>query len=310
MGSILIFACALDGAAQKASRRTARGGTTAAASAAKRTLVIRTQPGAFVWLDGLRRGTTNAEGQLEIKNVTNARHTLRVRARGYAERTLPLLPAQRGPVEVRLVPTTDAAELAFQEAEELREKGGGAEGRQRAAELYRRALSLRPRFAEAHIGLARLLLAADDYDAALEQVEEARRDRPAYAEASVVEGRILRDSADLSGALDAYRRALREARGVQPEAHTGTGIILEEQGDHEGAVAAFRRAIAQLADTEPILYELLGRNLEKLERWKEAVAAYEKYLELAPDTGQASAIRSIIDQLRQQAAEQENSTPL
>ena len=37
----------------------------------------------------------------------------------------------------------------------------------------------------------------------------------------------------------------------------------------------------------------------------DAADAYDKYLQLAPEGSHASAIRSIIDQLRQQAAEQE-----
>ena len=109
--------------------------------------------------------------------------------------------------------------------------------------------------------------------------------------------------------LAAFARALREARGIQPEAHTGAGLVYEEQGRHEEAVGSFRKALAQLSDTEPVLYELLARNLERLERWKEAVAAYEKYLELAPQGSHASAINSIIDQLRQQAAESEQQQP-
>jgi cytochrome c-type biogenesis protein CcmH/NrfG len=277
----------------------------ATATSASRSVTVKTQPGAVVWVDEVRRGVTDAEGQLKL-TLTSGRHALRVRAKGFAEHTQALLPTQRGDLNLTLKATTDEAELLFQQAEEAREKGGGAE---KAAELYRQALKLRPRFAAAHIGLARALLARDDHDGALEQVEEARRDRPGYAEASVVEGRALRDLADHEAALEAFARALRESRGFNPEAHTGIGLAHEEKGRHEEAVAAFRKAIAQLSDTEPVLYELLGRNLEKLERWKEAADAYDKYLQLAPEGSHASAIRSIIDQLRQQAAEQEQQTP-
>lgn len=269
-----------------------------------RTVTVKTQPAAIVWVDEVRRGVTDAGGTLQLK-LAAGRHALRVRANGFAERTLAVLPAQRGTISVSLVKTTDEAELAFQQAEEAREKRNNA----RAVELYRQAVKLRSRFAAAHLGLARALEAQEELDAALEEVQAARRDRPAYAEASAVEGRILRSLVDAEGALNAYRRAIREARGFQPEAYTGMGIIYEDKGQYEDAVAAFRKAIAQLSDTEPILYELLGRNLEKLERWKEAVAAYEKYLELAPTGAHASAINSIIDQLRRQAEEQEQQTP-
>jgi cytochrome c-type biogenesis protein CcmH/NrfG len=46
---------------------------------------------------------------------------------------------------------------------------------------------------------------------------------------------------------------------------------------------------------------MLGATYEKQQKHKEAVAAYEKYLALAPNGSQASAIRSIIDQLRREA---------
>ena len=265
-----------------------------------RVINVSTQANAAVWVDEVRRGTTDASGKLQVK-LAPGRHTLRVRAVGFAERTLALLPTQRGALSVVLTKTTDEAELAFQQAEDARDKGNA----QAAVELYRQALKLRPHFAAAHLGLARALEAQDDFDAALDEVAAARRDRPVYAEASAVEGRLLRSQADADGALAAYQRALREARGFQPEAYTGMGIVYEDKGRYEDAVASFRHAIAQLSDTEPVVYELLGRNLEKLERWKEAVAAYEKYLALAPNGAHASAINSIIDQLRKQAAEAE-----
>ena len=94
---------------------------------------------------------------------------------------------------------------------------------------------------------------------------------------------------------------------MQPEAWTGLGIVFEEEGRHAEAADAFRKAIAQLSDTEPALYQLLGNAYERLEKYREAVAAYEKYLELAPEGSFAPAIGSIIDQLRQQAAEQESA---
>jgi Flp pilus assembly protein TadD len=103
-------------------------------------------------------------------------------------------------------------------------------------------------------------------------------------------------------AITSYKRAIREANGFQPEAHTGLAIVYEEQGQDEDAAREFRTAIDQLSETEPVLYQLLGAVYEKQEKYKEAVAAYEKYLELAPNGTYASAIRSMIDQLRKQAA--------
>jgi tetratricopeptide (TPR) repeat protein len=282
---------------------------TPSANAPSRQIVVRTEPNAIVWLDEVRRGTTDASGQLEIKQVSAGQHTLHVRAKGFAERVVPILPAERGVIAVHLLPTQDEAELTFQQAEEAREKAADDDARKQAAELYRRALSLRPRFAAAHVGLARVLLDLNDTDGALAEITAARASRPVYPEASAVEGRILREQGDSQAAIAAFQRAIREGHSFQPEAYTGLGLALEDKGQYEEAAAAYNKAIVQLSDTEPILYELLGRTYERLDKYKEAVAAYEHYLQLAPDGKLAPAIRSIIDQLRQQANGQDIPLP-
>ncbi|MDQ3818988.1 MAG: tetratricopeptide repeat protein [Acidobacteriota bacterium] len=278
---------------------------TAAVSASTKSITIHSEPSAAVWLDEVRRGSTDGAGLLKLEKVSSGRHTLRLRAGRFRERTIPVLPTQRGQIEVRLTRTTDEAELTFQQAEDAREKAKDDDARRAAAELYRRALKLRPNFPEAHVGLARVLSDLNEYKAALQEIADARADRPVYPEASAVEGRIYRYFAFWDDAIASFRRAIREGRGFQPEAHTGLGMLFEEKGENEEAAAEFRTAISQLSDTEPILYQLLGAVYEKLDRYKEAVAAYEKYLELAPEGNLAPAIRSMIDQLRKQATEQE-----
>ncbi|HKR00615.1 MAG TPA: tetratricopeptide repeat protein, partial [Pyrinomonadaceae bacterium] len=201
---------------------------------------------------------------------------------------------------------TDEAELAFQQAEAAREKTKDDESRRAAVALYERAIRLRPAFPAAHVGLARVLLDMNDYKRALGEIDEARRDRPVYPEASAVEGRIYRYAAFWDNAIASFRRAIREARGFQPEAHTGLALLYEEKGMNEEAAAEFRTAIAQLSDSEPVIYQLLGAVYERMEKYKEAVEAYEKYLQLAPQGNLAEAVRSIIDQLRRQAEEQNN----
>ena len=270
---------------------------------------IHTEPNAVIWLDEVRRGVTDAGGDLTVKKVSAGRHTLRVRAAGFKEKSIPWIPGRGNKLAVPLARTTDEAELAFQQAEAAREKATTDEARAAAAELYRRAITLRPSYAAAHLGLARVLLDQNDYRSALAEIDAARRARPVYPEASAVEGRIQRAAAFENEAIESYRRAIREARGFQPEAHTGLAIVLEDKGRLDEAAAEFRTAIAQLSDTEPVLYQLLGALYERQEKYREAVAAYEKYLELAPEGSLAPAVRSVIDQLRRQAAEQEGTSP-
>lgn len=294
--------------ATTAARQTTARVTGMPATTARRSITVQTEPGAFVWIDDIRRGTADASGALAISPVPAGRHTLRARARGFREGTVALAPVQRGILRVPLQATADEAEIAFGEAEVLREGATENTARERALELYNRAIQLRPRTASVHAGRARTLFDLARYDEALEAVDAARRARPVFPEASAIEGRILRSQGDTDGSIAAFERAIREARGRQPEAHTGLGLIYEEQGDHAKAAAAFRHALDQLQDSEPVIYQLLGSAYEQGEKYKEAVAAYEKYLALAPDGKLAPAIRSVIEQLRRQAAG-ENTLP-
>jgi len=298
----MVFAALSFGATETFAQK--RGKKTTAASSSTKSITVRTEANAIIWLDEVRRGVADADGKLTLEKVSAGRHALRVRAKGFREKTLTLTPAQRGALDVRLARTTDEAELTFQQAEEARETAKDEEARRAAAELYRRAIKLRPNYPAAHVGLARILLDLNDYKKALQEIADARADRPVYAEASAVEGRIYRYAAFWDDAIASFRRAIREARGFQPEAHTGLGLLLEEKGMNEEAAAEFRTAIAQLSDTEPIIYQLLGAAYEEMEKYKEAVEAYEKYLQLAPQGNLAEAVRSVIDQLRKQASEQ------
>lgn len=272
---------------------------------ALQTITITSEPNAIVWLDDIRRGTTDATGKLTLMKWRAGRHILRVRAKGFKESTVYLLPARRGKVAVKLVRTTDKAELTFQEAETAREQAKDDESRQKVAETYRGALKLRASFPAAHVGLARVLLDLNKYNQALAEIEAARQKRPVYPEASAVEGRINREAGFDEEAIKSFRRAIREAGGFSPEAHVGLARVLEEKGQYEDAIAEYLKAIDQLSDSEPAIYQLLGAAYEKIEKYKEAVAAYEKYLALAPHGSLAPALRSIIDQLKRQAEGQE-----
>ncbi len=81
--------------------------------------------------------------------------------------------------------------------------------------------------------------------------------------------------------------------------------MLEEKGQFNEAIAEFRKALDQLMDSEPVIYQLLGAAYERQQNFKEAVVAYEQYLTLAPHGSLAPAIRSMIDQLKRDAAGQE-----
>jgi len=264
-------------------------------------LTITTEPNAIVWIDEIRRGTTDASGKLTLTKVSAGRHSIRVRAKGFKETTAALLPGRRV-LALKLLSTNDPAELKFQDAEAAREKARDQASQEKAADLYREALKLRPAFPAAQVGLARVLMDLNEFKEAHAAIDAARRARPSYAEASAVEGRIYREEAFEDDALRSFRRAIREAGGVQPEAYVGMAKVLEDKGQFAEAIVEYKKALAQLSDSEPVIYQMLGAAYERVEKPKEAVVAYEKYLELAPNGNYAAAIRSILQQLKREAA--------
>jgi tetratricopeptide (TPR) repeat protein len=273
----------------------------APAISAQTALTITTEPNAIVWIDEIRRGTTDASGKLSIAKVAAGRHSVRVRASGFKETVSPLLPGRRA-LDVKLVRTTDQAELLFQEAEIAREKARDDPSMQKAADLYREAIKARPAYPAAQVGLARVLMDLNEFKDAHAAIDAARRTRPAYAEASAVEGRLYREEAFGDDAIRSFRRAIREGGGVQPEAYVGIARVYEDKGQFAEAIVEFKKALAQLSDSEPVIYQMVGAAYEKMEKPKEAVAAYEKYLQLAPNGSYAAAIRSILEQLKREAA--------
>ena len=280
-----------------------------------RTITVVTEPNAIVWLDDIQRGRTDESGKLTVKSVTAGAHKLRVRADGFKAISQNLLAAQNGDVKIALVKTEDVAELAFQEAERL-----SGRDREKAIAAYRRATSARPKYAEASLALARVLSAKGDYDAALKAIAEARKARLNYAEASAVEGRIYVLEGEEEKAIAAFKRAITEGRGFQPEAHTGLGLLYKEKAEAAGsgsdyeaeadnyelAIASFKKAVSQLSGAPDAItvYQFIGLAYEKMKKYDDAIAVYEEFLRVFPDSSEASAVLSFIVQLKKQMSEQ------
>ncbi|MBA3632580.1 MAG: tetratricopeptide repeat protein [Acidobacteria bacterium] len=274
-----------------------------------RTITIVTEPKATVWLDEVKRGETDESGKLTAKFSLPGTRKLRVRAAGFKEISQNLLPTQKGDVKITLTKTTDEAELAFQQAESETDK-------QKAVELYKKAIKLRPNYAEANLGLARVLSDEGDNQGALKAIREARKARPAYAEASAVEGRIYKAEGSEEKAIAAFKRAITEGKGYQPEALTGLALLYKEKAEDSGtegkfdeenanyqlAAEYFKKAVAQLsgAPDAEVIYQFLGLAYEKMKKYKDAIAVYEEFLRVFPDSSEATAVRSFIVQLKKQ----------
>ncbi|HEY0460410.1 MAG TPA: tetratricopeptide repeat protein [Pyrinomonadaceae bacterium] len=289
---------------------------TVSATAQLRSLTIVTEPNASVWVDDVNYGKTDESGKLVLRTFPAGTHKIRVRADGFKEITQNLLPAQKGEFKIALTKTTDEAELAFQQAEAM-----SAVDREKAVALYQKAVKLRPKYAEAFVGLARVYQALSEYDAALRAIQNARRARLAYAEASAVEGRIYKESGNETKSVAAFKRAITEGKGVQPEAHAGLGLLYRERAENFGinsefesekenyllAAGELRKAVEQLAGSPDAatIYQLLGDSFERAKMFADAIKVYEEYIKNFPDADDVTTFRSFITQLQKRIKEEQ-----
>lgn len=274
-----------------------------------RTITIVTEPHAIVWIDDIKRGVTDADGKLTVKPVPPGNRKMRVRADGFTEVSTTLKAVQKGEIKVPLAKTADEAELAYQQAEKMM-----SEDKAKAVELYQKAVKLRPKYAEAYLGLARAFSESGKLKEAHSAVNNARKIRPVYPELSAVEGRIYRSEDNEENAVKSFERAIKEGGGFQPEAYTGLALLFRDkaeaaagEGDFEEenlnldqAAKYFVKAIEQLSASEPAIYYFLGTIYEKQKKYKEAIAVYEKFIRDMPDSDEVSVMKSFIVQLKKQ----------
>lgn len=276
-----------------------------------RTISITSEPNTIVWIDGVKYGTTDAAGKLTITTISPGRHAIKLRADGFKQTTKPLLATAKGEISIPLTRTTDEADLAFQQAETL-----STSDRSKAAEAYRKAIRLKPKYTEAHVGLARVLSEGGELEEAEAAIKTLKRISPGLAEASAIEGRIYKDLGDEKRAIAAFKRAIAEGRGFQPEAYTGLGLLHKERAETAAAAANFEQektdyaeaakqlavAVKQLsgAPDAVIVFQLLGLVYEKQQKYIEAIATYEDFLRTFPTSPEAEAVRSFITQIKKQ----------
>jgi tetratricopeptide (TPR) repeat protein len=110
-----------------------------------------------------------------------------------------------------------------------------------AIEEYRRAVRLRPDWAEAHYYLGKAFENKKDWDAAIREYQQAIRLKPDSPEAHLVLGNALYRRGDQEGAIAEYREALRLKPDFAP-AHNNLGVVLEQKGDQQAALDEYRKA--------------------------------------------------------------------
>ena len=156
-----------------------------------------------------------------------------------------------------------------------------------AIEHYRRAVDLRPDYAEAHYNLGRLLVENGQVDDAIAHYERAAAINPADAEAQNNLGVTLFGIGRADDAIAHYQKALE----IQPdyaEASCNLASALIAKGDFDGAIGRYTVCLAAIPDQEEARYNFASALLRR-GRTDEAILQYQKVLQLHPDSADAHA---------------------
>src|SRR2546423_2377818 len=280
---------------------------TSASQATGALKVITGQAGSVVFINEVRHGATSDKGELDLPRVRAGSYAVRVRSVGFVDwkGSVIITANVSRTLKVKQSPATDEATLHYQKGDAQRERGKNKE----AVEEYRQALALRPNFPEAHIAMARSLIALQDFQEAEKQTSAALKAAGrTLAEAQTVLANMRRHQGLVEESIAEYKKAIRLAQGNAFEAHIGLAIALNEMNDPkliDEIAKEYRIGILQDMETEPVLYYQLGEILEKAGRNKEAVAAYRNYLRLDPEGEYASAAESIIERLKDENNDQQ-----
>ncbi|MBI2877843.1 MAG: tetratricopeptide repeat protein [Candidatus Tectomicrobia bacterium] len=175
----------------------------------------------------------------------------------------------------------DYAEAHYHLGAALRDQGN-LKG---AIEAYRRAIELKPDYTEAHHGLGVALKARGNLKGAIEAYRRAIELKPDYAEAHYHLGIALKDKGNLQGAIEAYRRAI-ELKPDYAEAHNSLGNLLKARGDLAGAIEAYHQAIRSKPGYAWAHYNL-GNTLRARGDLAGAIDAYRQFIELKPGHAEA-----------------------
>jgi tetratricopeptide (TPR) repeat protein len=148
-----------------------------------------------------------------------------------------------------------------------------------AIEAYQRAISLRPHYADAHVGLGDAKASKGEHEAAIAHYQKALSLDPLNARVQFALGKIYYTEKGIYyEAVTAYKKAI-DLDQYFLDARMGLGEMYEEKGLYKDAVAEYKKVI-EVDGKHTAAHYNLAMAYEKLDP-KEAIVQWERYIGLA-----------------------------
>ena len=150
-----------------------------------------------------------------------------------------------------------------------------------AIDAYKKAISLKPDYAEAYSNLGVTLKDQGKLDEAIEAYNKALSLKSDYAEAYSNLGVTLKDQGKLDEAIEAYKKSI-SLKPDYAEAYSNMGVALKDQGKMDEAIEAHKKSISLKPDYADTYYNM-GNALKDQGKLDEAIEAYKKTILIKPD---------------------------
>ena len=151
----------------------------------------------------------------------------------------------------------------------------------KAIELYKRAIQLKPDYAEAYNNMGVAYKESNDFSAAIESYKKAFSIHPGLVEAYNNLGLAFNKQGEYQKSIETYKKAL-ELKPDYAEAHNNLGVIYNELYKHEEAVISYNKAIYFNSEYVSAYYNL-GNAFSALDNNEDAVINFKKAIQLNPN---------------------------
>ncbi|MDC1357138.1 tetratricopeptide repeat protein [Pseudomonadota bacterium] len=154
-----------------------------------------------------------------------------------------------------------------------------------AIEVYNKCISLKPDYAEAYSNMGVALQEQDKLDEAIEAYNKCISLKPDYADAYNNMGVTLQQQGKLDEAINAYNKAIL-LNPNYADAYSNMGNVLKDQGKLDEAIEAHEKSIL-LNPNYVKAYSNMGNVLKDQGKLDESIASYKKALLINPNYAQA-----------------------